>query len=171
MGNLTNNFNREEYACRHGVDNVDPALADGMQEYRDLIGVPVRITSACRCDACGPNQAYHHASATKPGKAADSIALGGKDLLDMYIAALQVPTFRDGGIGIYPQSAEEPLKGFVHLDSREKVGRWARVEGQYVTHQEGLDFIYQSLIAKGVDAYQVDSLQTNGHTYRVPRVR
>lgn len=172
MGDLTKNFNRSEYACPHGVDLVHPDLAKGMQEYRDILGVPVKITSACRCDECGPNQAYHWASMNQdiPGRAADSIALGGKTLLDMYAAALQVEVFRNGGIGIYPY--DNPLQGFLHLDVRSKApGRWARVNGVYVKHQQGLNYIYEKLQAQGADVYLVDSLQSNGYTYKVPQIR
>lgn len=168
MGNLTKNFNREEYACPHGADNVDPWLAKAMQEYRDLLGVPIKITSACRCEQCGPDQGYHLASESHPGRAADSIVLGGKDLLAMYTAALQVQAFREGGIGIYPY--DNPLQGFVHLDVRNGCARWARVKGQYVSHQEGLDYIYVTLITQGYTVGKVDSMQPNGLTYQVPVV-
>ena len=43
----------------------------------------------------------------------------------MFDLALQVPTFLNGGVGVYDGN-------FLHLDIRPHQARWARVRGQYV---------------------------------------
>jgi hypothetical protein len=165
---LTKDFQLAEFACPCcGLANPSMELVQALQEYRDILGVPVRITSGGRCAASNERAWSHHLVARdQASRAADSIALGGKHLLDMYGAALRVRDFR--GIGIYPRSAKEPLKGFIHLDTRAGWGRWARVEGVYVSHQEGLDFIHDSLIALGHRVRRVESFQGQDKTYHVP---
>lgn len=51
MGDISKNFNRKEFTCgdRCGFDNIAPALVDTVQAIRDAAGVPVIISSGCRC--------------------------------------------------------------------------------------------------------------------------
>ncbi len=174
MGDLSKNFSKWEFACPHcALSNPDPKLIVSMQEYRDRIGVALKVTSGGRCTAIEgkyPNS-QHLVSGTKTSKAADCIALGGVNLLEMYYAALKIPGFNMGGIGIYPNK-DNPIAGFLHLDVRQSFARWARIEGVYVTHQDGLNYIFQKLKEKSVAVkmktmHQYDRLQTS-HTYEVP---
>jgi hypothetical protein len=144
MGDLTKNFSLFEFRCpRSGIANPEPKLVYALQEYRDLLKVPIKITSGGRY---GEGQGYHFVSETNTSKAADCIALG-STLLEMYYAALKIPEFMNGGIGIYPNSGS-PNEGFLHLDVRIIFGRWARISGKYVKHQEGLDYIAEKLNLK-----------------------
>lgn len=175
MGNLSKNFSASEFACAHGVSNPNQTLVDALQQYRDKIGVAIKITSGSRCPDCREKgDTPHFATAEHPSIAADCIALG-PNLLDMYWAALEIGAFMRGGIGIYPRT-KNPLAGFLHLDVRPWRARWARVNGVYRTHQEGLDFIHQTLADHGVDHEMVPSLQPGNvswltdKTYNVPRL-
>lgn len=174
MGDLSKNFSKWEFACSHcALSNPDPKLIVSMQEYRDRLNVPLKITSGGRCIALEgkyPNS-QHMVSESKTSKAADCIALGGVDLLEMYYAALKIPGFALGGIGIYPNK-DNPIAGFLHLDVRQGFARWARMEGDYGTHQDGLNYIFQKLKEKSVavkmkTVHQYDRLQ-KPHTYEVP---
>jgi zinc D-Ala-D-Ala carboxypeptidase len=51
MGNLTANFNREEYACKCGCgkDNIKDELAMKVQLVRDILNRSIKINSGVRC--------------------------------------------------------------------------------------------------------------------------
>lgn len=168
---ISKNFEDTEYSCTHKIINPDPRLVLGMQKYRDIIGVPIKITSGGRCALCGESiNTPHFVSDTHPHLAADSIAIG-KTLLEMYRAALQVEEFAGvcGGIGIYPYSADEPNRGFLHLDVRtHQVARWSRVQGVYKGHQDGLTFIRDNLKRLGFDVNEEKIAHTNGYEYITP---
>lgn len=175
MGDLSKNFSSNEFACRHGVSNPHKRLVTALQQYRELLGVPIKITSACRCPECREKgDTPHFATADHPSLAADCIALG-PTLLDMYWAALEIADFMGGGIGVYPRN-KAPLKGFLHLDVRPWRARWSRLNGIYKTHQEGMTFIHDTLAAKGAEVELVDSVQPGNvswltdKVYHVPRM-
>jgi len=48
---ITKNLTRDEVACKDGCGfaTISPELAQGFQRTRDLAGVPIYITSGCRC--------------------------------------------------------------------------------------------------------------------------
>jgi hypothetical protein len=174
MGDLSENFSKWEFACPHcGLSNPDSKLIESLQKYRDILNVPIKITSGGRCIAVEgkyPNS-QHMVSQNKTSKAADCIALNGINLLDMYYTALKIPGFNLGGIGIYPNK-DNPIAGFLHLDIRQNFARWARIEGTYGRHQDGLNYIFQNLQSKGVEVEmqeinQIDRLQKD-HIYQVP---
>jgi uncharacterized protein YcbK (DUF882 family) len=96
------------------------------------LGTELQITSGCRCplhnaDVGGAAQSHH-----LTGNAAD-VAACGISPLALYLAAEQVYSFRNGGIGLYPQQ-------YIHLDTRMSRARWYRVAGkdhaitEYLTH-------------------------------------
>jgi len=133
MGNLSKNFSRHEFACRCcGRAEINPRLVDALQELRDLAGEPVRITSGYRCSdhnraVGGAKQSQHLL-----GNAAD-IVVKGRSVAEMYELAEQVPAFRDGGIGVYPDM------GFIHVDVRNERARWGHLGGKYVTLTKALE--------------------------------
>lgn len=120
MGDLTKNFDKKEFMCKCGCGkyNPDPKLISGLQELRDLIGEPIVITSACRCEKHNKAVGGVSNSLHLRGKAADIYV---KSLTPRELAkfAKQIPVFYNGGIGIY-----ETTKKFVHVDVRGYFARW-----------------------------------------------
>ena len=114
---LSRNFERAEFACRCGCgfDGVSMRLVSALQQLRDGLGKPVRVTSACRCAAhnkrCGGAAKSTHLS----GRAAD-VKVAGLTPADIAREAEEIPAFRDGGMGRY--------KTFLHLDVRGHRARW-----------------------------------------------
>lgn len=53
MGNISKNFNREEFACGHcgRLDVLDIELVRCLQRLRDIVGKPLVIVSGYRCCA------------------------------------------------------------------------------------------------------------------------
>lgn len=50
MGDLSANFNRAEFACKHcGSGGPTPQLIAIVQKLRNRVGRPLRIVSGCRC--------------------------------------------------------------------------------------------------------------------------
>lgn len=116
MGDLTKNFSRNEFACLgenccgHSAP-INPLLAHALQHLRDVIATPITVLSGFRClihnQAVGSNTASQHPL----GLAADIYAAN-YSLTDLHNAALHIPLFRLGGVGLYLE------KGFIHLDIR-----------------------------------------------------
>ena len=52
LGDLTTNFSKREFACPCGckADNISPWLVQSLQDVRDEIEIPMRITSGVRCE-------------------------------------------------------------------------------------------------------------------------
>lgn len=73
MAKDTENFRVSEFTCHCGCgyNNIDQRVIDMCQVIRDALGVPVRVSSGCRCEkrnkAVGGTKGSFH---TK-GKAAD----------------------------------------------------------------------------------------------------
>lgn len=130
MGDLTNHFDRSEFACkcRCGLDRIDPTLVQKLQRMRDIAGVPITITSGCRCEAHnksvgGKNDSLHLPGLGGECRAAD-VVIQGRDVLEMLVFAEDLDAFRKGGIGLYLP------KGFIHVDNG-KFRRWSRYAGKY----------------------------------------
>ncbi len=166
MGNLSKNFSLSEFACHHcGLSNPNPLLIRALQQYRDLIGVPVHILSGGRCaTAKEPNPAQHRVSKDIYSNAADIVAPG-KTLLEMYRAALEIELFMLNGIGIYPRQ-QASNSGFLHLDVRGAFARWSRLEGRYRSHQTGLDYIFNRLPSE--EKWEQEKIRQAQFDYRVP---
>jgi len=132
MGDLSRNFSRHEFNCRCcGRAEINPNLVDALQELRDLAAATVRITSGYRCPEL--NRAVGGAKRSQHllGNAAD-IVIDGRSVAETYELAEQVPAFRNGGIGVYPE------QGFVHVDVRDGRARWGRLDGIYVALEKTL---------------------------------
>jgi len=118
MGDLSKNFDEREFACRHCYEvKVDPRLVKALQKLRDLAGKPVHVISGYRCEVnnrrCGGTRYSQHLR----GRAAD-IFIEGMGVDQMLKLAEQIPAFRGGGMGRYPND------GFIHIDVRKKKARW-----------------------------------------------
>lgn len=132
MGDLSRNFSTHEFNCRCcGRAEINPRLVDALQELRDLAAAAVRITSGYRCPE--HNRAVGGAKRSQHllGNAAD-IVIDGRSVAETYELAEQVPAFRNGGIGVYPE------QGFVHVDVRDGRARWGRLDGRYVALEKAL---------------------------------
>jgi uncharacterized protein YcbK (DUF882 family) len=132
MGDLSRNFSTHEFNCRCcGRAEINPHLVDALQELRDLAAAAVRITSGYRCPE--HNRAVGGAKRSQHllGNAAD-IVIDGRSVAETYELAEQVPAFRNGGIGVYPE------QGFVHVDVRDGRARWGRLDGRYVALEKAL---------------------------------
>ena len=115
MGDLSKNFSRSEFACKgtnccgHSAP-VHPELISALQDLRDQLNLPLSITSGFRCNrhnesVGGATQSFHTL-----GMAADVACPDGMTAEDLAQAAETIPSFQQGGIGIYPS--------WVHLDVR-----------------------------------------------------
>ena len=73
MGDLTKNFNRNEFACKCGcdLDAIDPDLVDNLQHSRDAVGLPFVIHSGIRCPAHNKSEGGEDNSAHLKGLAVD----------------------------------------------------------------------------------------------------
>ena len=112
-----------ECRCGCGFSSVDARLLSALDELRELLGRPVRVTSACRCKEHNRRLGSDDSSQHVAGRAADIYVY---DLTPyaLYHKAVLVPSFAEGGIGIYPQN------GFCHVDVRETGrARWVRKNG------------------------------------------
>jgi uncharacterized protein YcbK (DUF882 family) len=115
MGLISDNFKREEFACRCGCgfDTVDAMLLEYLEAIRLHFGKPVTITSGCRCpfhnNLVGGSDRSQHTL----GRAADIIV---KDV-DPAKVQSYAESIGCAGVG--------SAKNFTHIDSRSKHGaRW-----------------------------------------------
>ncbi len=141
MGDLSKNISRKEITCHCGcgTDNISPVFVAAAQQFRNLAGRPVIFVSGCRCPehnrkVGGEKNSFHLATETLEGRAGD-VRAPGLNLREMYQLALQVPAFKNGGIGIYPE------QNFIHLDVRGQMARWGKIGGEYVSIEEALSHV------------------------------
>lgn len=113
-------FKWSEFACRCGCGctYVSQDAIDKLEEFRVLLGAPVRINSACRCPihnakVGGAPLSQHRATKERPSTAFD-IAIGNHDKQDIIDLAERV-----GFQGIGTR-----YKTFVHVDDRPNRARW-----------------------------------------------
>ena len=106
MGDLTKNFNREEYACKCGCgqDNIKNELAASVQLVRDKLKRGIVITSGIRCEAHNTAIKATPSSSHIDGFAADLAYNGSAERYQLLNAVMQV--FDRVGIA----------KNFIHVD-------------------------------------------------------
>jgi uncharacterized protein YcbK (DUF882 family) len=128
MGDLSHNFDRDEFECPccHKVV-VRLRLISALQKLRDRVKCPITVTSGFRCTDYNKKVGGVRNSQHISGEAAD-IHIHGMDAKEMYGHALSIPAFKDGGIGIYPD------RKFIHVDVRTKAARWAELGGKKVSY-------------------------------------
>ncbi|SVA45236.1 uncharacterized protein METZ01_LOCUS98090 [marine metagenome] len=106
MGDLTQNFDLEEYACKCGcgVADIKQELAVKVQQVRDLVGRPIAINSGVRCARHNGNIGASETSSHIGGWAADLGYTGSGERYQLLNAAFQI--FDRVGIA----------KNFIHVD-------------------------------------------------------
>lgn len=118
---LSSNFNSIEFDCQCIYRTcketlIDEALIIGLEAMRLLSG-PIEILSGFRCMDHNADIGGAETSQHMLGKAADCKSISGYkgNLMAQY--AEEVPVFKKGGIGIYPN--------FAHVDTRKGPARWS----------------------------------------------
>ena len=120
MGDITKNFSLHEFPCPCcGRNDVTARLVVGLQRLRDILQVPITVTSGFRCRKYNTLIKGAAESQHMSGRAAD-VVVPGLTEDEVGDAGEQVPVFRDGGIGVYPCR-------HVHLDVRIGRVRWRTV--------------------------------------------
>ena len=106
MGDLTANFDLEEYACKCGCGRADikAELVNKIQEVRDILGRSIRINSGFRCSRHNGNIGASETSSHIDGWAADLQTKGSAARYELLTAVMQV--FDRVGIA----------KNFIHVD-------------------------------------------------------
>ena len=106
MGNLTANFNREEYACKCGCgkNDIKQELAVKVQLVRNILNKSIRINSGIRCSDHNTTINATPTSSHIGGWAADLGYTGSADRYELLNAVMQV--FDRVGIA----------KTFIHVD-------------------------------------------------------
>ena len=137
MGDLTKNFTRWEFRCQCGCgyDLINAPLVKQIQRFRDLLeiytgyGIPITISSGCRCEEHNKKVGGAKNSFHAMGLAAD-LAFSLRPMLDMgrIIQTANVSNIMNvGGIGVYPE------RNFIHLDVRpiHTATTWIKQDGEY----------------------------------------
>jgi zinc D-Ala-D-Ala carboxypeptidase len=140
MGDLRTNFSKKEFKCKCGCGvykEMDPSLLDGLQLLSDQTKRKITINSGYRC----PNHKIE-AKKKKPGehsraRAAD-LVIEGYNKIQTLAAVLQIPQFKNGGVGIYPD------KDLIHVDTRPNRARWSYINNVQRSYEDGIDLIQKN---------------------------
>jgi uncharacterized protein YcbK (DUF882 family) len=136
---ISDHFSKAELACKHcGVCVVDAKLLSGLETLRTLAAKAVIVHDAYRCPEHNAAVGGVAHSSHPNGQAAD-VHIAGLTIRQMYQLALGVPEFAAGGIGIYEE-------GFIHVDVRGYVARWARMKKD--TDKSGKYYPIADLLAR-----------------------
>lgn len=130
MGDLSPHFNTEEFTCKCGCGHskVSGELVTGLEILRELAGLAIVIDRGYSCPQHNAQVGGKPDSQHLEGTAAD-IRIPPLSVEQMYRLSLKVPQFAAGGIGIYDG-------GFLHVDVRATIARWARVRGKYMSIEQ-----------------------------------
>lgn len=144
---ITRNFSRDEFICGCGCGLAEPhpMLVVGLQWVRNILNLPVAITSGSRCPAWnklagGADNSFHMTRDSFDGYSmAADIVVPGLPLVKVYEALPAVEVFGPLGVGVYVDS--EPR---VHIDVRGVTGvhpqaRWAQVDGKPAVLERALE--------------------------------
>lgn len=116
MGDISDNFNRSEFACKCGCgfDFVDAELVQVLEVVRFKYKAPIHVTSGCRCESHNKKVGGSDGSKHELGIAAD-IVVEGVPPFEVYRFLTSI--FKSGyGIGKYDE--------FTHIDVRKGKARW-----------------------------------------------
>ncbi len=136
---LSKHFSKAELSCPCcGVCVLTAELLIALEELRSQTG-PLKINSGYRCVKQNTKEGGAKSSEHVAGKAADVSCPKNLTLAQFYAMADKIPAFKNGGIGVYPKGAGQNTD-FLHVDTRAKRARWARIEGKYVGVDVGLTY-------------------------------
>lgn len=114
---LSKDFTDEDFTCGCGCGrcDVDEKLVNALQELRDILKLPIKVISGCRCKKY--DEKYKEPKDTQHinGKAAD-IAVHGLSMDVLAGVAESVDSIKSGGIGV--------SKKWVHIDVKKGKRRW-----------------------------------------------
>ena len=115
MGDISENFNRSEFACSCGCgfDTVDAVLLEALEAIRVHFDKPVKVTSSCRCPSHNFDVGGAAGSQHKKGRAADiQVSSVSPDAVASFAEDLGL------SVGRY--------QSFTHVDSRSGApSRWS----------------------------------------------
>ena len=116
MGDISQHFDRHEFACHCGCsfDAVSPALIAVLEDVRQHFDVPVIINSGCRCESHNKKVGGVPDSQHVQGIAADIVVSGRTPALVADYLERKYPG--KYGIGRYSK--------FTHIDVRPSAARW-----------------------------------------------
>lgn len=116
MTKVSENFNREEFACKCGCGfaSVDVELLNLLEKVRAFFSKPVTINSACRCEKHNEAVGGSRGSKHKLGIAADIVVKDVNPQDVYYFLDRHQPNKL--GLGNY--------KSFTHVDVREVKARF-----------------------------------------------
>ncbi len=129
---LSPHFKRGEFACKKCCDppfmDPDPELVAGLEALRVLLNRPISIDDACRCPEHNAQVGGVPHSQHEEGKAADITVperytndslqmIPAMSAYDLYLAAVKIPQFASGGIGVSQAT-------YIHVDVRGVRARW-----------------------------------------------
>ena len=141
MGATSPHFSDSELSC-HGMASTPPCGCGGVNECQQelvdalealrKVGLPIAVDDAYRCPVHNAAVGGAPNSEHMRGIAAD-IKITGMTAAEMYQAALNIPAFANGGIGV----AEH--QGYIHVDTRGVSARWCYdVKGKTIPFDKSL---------------------------------
>ena len=116
MQKVSENFNREEFACKCGCgfNTVDIELLGILEKAREHFNSPIIITNSCRCYKHNKEVGGSRYSKHLLGQAADIVVEGVEPYkVYKYFNKTYPKTY---GVGDY--------ETFTHIDRREEKARW-----------------------------------------------
>lgn len=110
MGDLSEHFNRAEFACKCGCgfDTADHHTLQILERIRSALGAPITINSGCRCPAYNASIGGATKSQHMLGRAAD-FTVSGITPEQVHAKAEHI-LGETGGLGAY--------RTFTHVDTR-----------------------------------------------------
>lgn len=115
MDKITENFRRKEFACKCGCgfDDIDIRIVNRLQVVRDILGIPIKVLSGCRCKKHNADIGGKPESCHLKGEAIDWTV---EDPEKLAMAAMMLVNW-SGGFHYYSD------KKFIHTDVGRK-RRW-----------------------------------------------
>ena len=140
MGDLRKNFSKNEFKCKCGCNIYKPmneSLLDGLQLLRDNTQRNIKVNSGYRCPQHPIEAKKKNPGEHSRARAAD-IIIDGYNKIQTLAAVLQIPQFKNGGIGIYPD------RNLIHVDTRPNRARWSYINDVQRSYEDGLALIQKN---------------------------